>query len=79
MDTIQPGEAHALEPAFAELAVGRIGGSRGHWREEGVLPLYPGLTIVNGAGEGWEDKLSAIPCVQATRLDADHIAVIVER
>ena len=78
MDTIQPGEARALEPAFAELAVGRIG-TRGHWRDEGVLPLYPGLTIVAGAGEGWEDKLSAIPGVEVTRLDADHIAVVLAR
>lgn len=79
MDTSQVTEAHALEPAFAELAVGRIGGTRGHWRDEGVLSLYPGLTIVAGAGEGWEDKLNAIPGVEATRLDEGHIAVVLSR
>jgi hypothetical protein len=76
VDTTQ---AHALEPAFAELAVGRIGGTRGHWRDEGVLPLYPGLTIVLGAGDGWEGKLSAIPGVEATRLDESAIAVVLAR
>ena len=55
------------------------GGAPPHWRDLGVLAVYPGaVTIVHGAREGWEGVLNGIPGVEAVRLDAECIAVRVQ-
>lgn len=79
-DLIQPGEAHALESAPAELqplaaAVSNLGRPASRWKDEGFLSFYTGVTIIGGAGEGWEDKLATLEGVTAVRLDSEHIAV----
>lgn len=81
-DLTEPGEAHALDIAAPPLlqpltaSVSNFAGpGAAHWKDEGVLVLYGGhVAIVNGAGEGWEDKLRTLG-VEAVRLDAEHIAI----
>jgi len=81
MAVTEPGEAKGLDLEASELsplavATGLIGGQRGHWKDEGLLVLYGGhVAIINGAGEGWEDKLNSLGGVKAVRLDGEHIAV----